>query len=137
MTTINQKMFYSIWHFHLVHINVNNHDLIKLSKTTIKIYLKELLKSQEHHVCDLCIKVKQKHHILRQLQQWVIDICKIIYINVVNLITSINYDNLYWYIICMNNYIYVWYVYSMKWKKNTKKMIKHHFEFLKKHIECL
>ena len=102
--------------------------------TTI-IHLKELSELQEHHVCDLCIKAKQKHYILKQSQQWVTDICKIIHINVVNFITSVSYNNSCWYIVCTDNYIYVWYIYFMKQKRKTKKMIKHHIKFLKKHTE--
>ena len=126
-------MFYSIWHHHFTYIDVNN--LIKLSKTTTEICFKELSELQEHYVCDLCIKVKQKHHILRQLQQWIINICKIMHINVVNLITSVDYNDSCWYIVCMNDYICVWHVYFMKWKREAKKMIKCHLEFLKKHIK--
>jgi hypothetical protein len=82
----------------------------KVVKTATEIHFNELSESQECHVCDLCVKTKQKHFILRQSQWWATDICKIMHINVVDIITSVDYNNSCWYTVCMNDYIHVWHI---------------------------
>jgi len=54
MTAISQKMSYNIWHCCLIHIDMNS--LIKLFKIVIRIHLNDLLKPDDSHVCEACIK---------------------------------------------------------------------------------
>ena len=133
MTAISQKMFYNIWHCHLTHIDMNS--LIKLFKIVIKIHLNGLLKPDNSHVCEACIKVNQKQKILRQSQRWVINIYKITHIDIVSSIMSIIYNRFIWYTVCIDDYFWAQHIYFMKRKKKAEKMMYWYLNFLKEHTE--
>ncbi len=52
------KVSFNMWHQHLSHLSHTN--IKHLSKIIDSINLKNL--SQQHDVCELCMKVKQTHH---------------------------------------------------------------------------
>ncbi len=91
LTIQNNKISRATWHKHLDLIENKSLESVLNNPEIKEINLHRLIK-KSLHMCNTCMKTNQKKHLLKKSQNWVIRVVKLVYINIVSLITSEAYD---------------------------------------------
>jgi len=124
------KVSFDTWHWHLSHSGHTN--IKRLFKIIDSIDLKDL--SQQHDVCELCMKAKQTCHSYNASIEWVTQLLGLIHLNVVELITLIVYDSSRWFVTLTDDFTRFIWMFFMKIKDKTVKHIKNFVTLMK--ISC-
>jgi len=121
------KVLFDMWHWRLSHLSHTN--IKRLSKIINDIDLKNL--SQQHDVCELCMKVKQTCRSYNASIEWATQSLNLIHLNVVELIMLTVYDSSRWFVILTDDFTRFTWMFFMKTKDETVKHIKNFVALMK------